>query len=152
MATPLTEGLPVRVAERESNAADLKSGLFYPYYSGLTGTVAKLYADGTAAVAIDSDSLPAEIRSRHQKGTEAMRQKWLDGLSDEARNKLSAGEKKFALRYNLLVGISDLSPTGEPTQARLAGDSAAEPSRKSLAEMEADEAKHLAEIAQKRKA
>ena len=46
-----------------------------------------------------------------------MRQKWLDNLSDEARNKLSAAEKKFSLRYNLLVGLTDLTPTDAPTPA-----------------------------------
>jgi len=145
MSNTLTESTSVRLAERESNAADLKSGLFYPYYSGLTGQVAKIYPDGTAAVTIDAASMPPEIRTRHTKGTDAMRQKWLDGLSDEARNKLSAGEKKFALRYTLLVAVGDLSPMEAALEAP------AEPVRKSLADIEADEAKHLAEVAQKRK-
>ena len=145
MSTTLAESVPVRLAERESNAADLKSGLFYPYYSGLTGVVAKIYPDGTAAVTIDADSMPTEIRVRHHKGTDAMRQKWLDGLSDEARNKLSSGEKKFALRYTLLVGVGDLSPTGPRLETTL------EPTRKSLADMDAAEAQHLAEVAEKRK-
>ena len=136
---PLAEGAAVKLADRETGAADLKSGLFYPYYRGLTGTIAKLYSDGTAAVAVDSDSLPEDIRKRHQAGTEAMRQKWLDGLSDEGRNKLSAAERKFSLRYSLLVSVGDLS----------AGD-APEPSRKSLTEIEADEAAHLAEVSKKK--
>ena len=107
----LTEGSPVRLADREPNAADSKSGLYFtPIIVTLTGVIAKLYADETATVMIDPESLPSEIRARHQAGTDAMRQKWLDGLSDEARNKLSAAEKKFALRYNLLVGLADLSP------------------------------------------
>ena len=134
-----TEGAPVRLADRDTSAADTKSGLFYPYYRGLTGTVAKLYSDNTAAVAVDPDSLPEDIRKRHQAGTEAMRQKWLDGLSDEGRNKLSAAEKKFSLRYSLLVSLTDLTPAEAP-----------EPSRKSLTEIEADEAVHLAEVSQKR--
>lgn len=138
-ATPtLTEGQAVRLADRETTAADTKSGLFYPYYRGLTGTIAKLYSDSTAAVAVDPDSLPEDIRRRHQAGTDAMRQKWLDGLSEEGRNKLSAAEKKFSLRYSLLVGVSDLSP----------GD-AAETPRKSLSEIEDAEAAHLAEVAKK---
>ena len=153
MPKTLTDGSPIRLTEREANAADLKSGLFYPYYSGLTGIIAKLYADGTAAITIDSESLPAEIRGRHQKGTDAMRQKWLDGLSDEARNKLSAGEKKFSLRYTLLVGVDDLSLTNQPAQATAQASlnmaAAPEPTRKSLAEIEAEEARHLAEVAQK---
>ena len=119
-AAPLTEGAPVRLADREPSAADNKSGLFYPHYRSLTGTVAKLYADGTATVSIDAESLPTEIRTRHQAGTDAMRQKWLDGLSDEARNKLSAAEKKFSLRYNLLVGVADLVPADAPAPSALA--------------------------------
>jgi len=139
--TPLlTEGAPVRLADRETSAADTKSGLFYPYYRGLTGTIAKLYSDNTAAIAIDPDSLPEDIRKRHQAGTDAMRQKWLDGLSDEGRNKLSAAEKKFSLRYSLLVSLTDLSPSDAP-----------EPSRKSLTEIEEAEAAHLDEVAKKKR-
>ena len=136
---PLTEGAPVRLADRDTSAADTKSGLFYPYYRGLTGTIAKLYSDNTAAIAVDPDSLPEDIRKRHQAGTDAMRQKWLDGLSDEGRNKLSAAEKKFSLRYSLLVSLTDLTPAEAP-----------ELSRKSIAEIEADEAAHLAEVAKKK--
>ena len=172
---PLAEGDTVRLADREPNAADTKSGLFYPYYRALTGTVAKLYADGTAAVAIDTESLPAEIRARHQAGTDAMRQKWLDNLSDEARNKLSAAEKKFSLRYNLLVGITDLTltdapappapaaadvPTSAPAarrgqaiaQANTDGDDVPETPRRSMEELEADEARYLADRAAKKDA
>lgn len=136
---PLVEGDPVRLADRETTAADTKSGLFYPYYRGLTGTIAKLYSDSTAAVAVDPESLPGDIRKRHQTGTDAMRQKWLDGLSEEGRNKLSAAEKKFSLRYSLLVSLSDLSPGDAP-----------EPARKSLSEIEEAEAAHLAEVAKKK--
>ncbi len=138
-AKPLTEGEAVRLADRETTAADTKSGLFYPYYRGLTGTLAKLYSDNTAALSVDPDSLPEDIRKRHQAGTEAMRQKWLDGLSEEGRNKLSAAEKKFSLRYSLLVSVLDLSPSD-----------AAEPSRKSLSQIEDAEAAHLAEVAKKK--
>jgi len=137
---PLAEGDPVRLADRETTAPDTKSGLFYPYYRGLTGTIAKLYSDSTAAVAVDPESLPDDIRKRHQTGTDAMRQKWLDGLSEEGRNKLSAAEKKFSLRYSLLVSVSDLSPGDAP-----------EPVRKSLPEIEEAEAAHLAEVAKRKK-
>lgn len=171
----LTEGSPVCLADREPNAADSKSGLYYPYYRNLTGIIAKLYADDTATVTIDPESLPSEIRARHQAGTEAMRQKWLDGLSDEARNKLSASEKKFALRYNLLVGLADLSPGQalpapapalaapapahpapsakrgqEVAQASLDMDDLPATPRKSLEELDADEARYLAERAAKK--
>jgi len=136
------EGTAVRLSEREPSAADAKSGLFYPHYRGLTGTVSKVYADSTATVSVDPDSLPEDIRKRHQAGTDAMRQKWLDGLSDEARNKLSAAEKKFSLRYSLLVSVSDLSVNSDTPEA----------ARKSLAEIEEAEAQHLAEVAKKKAA
>jgi len=174
----LAEGSPVRLADREPAAADTKSGLFYPHYRALTGTVAKLYADGTATVSIDPESLPPEIRARHQAGTDAMRQKWLDNLSDEARNKLSAAEKKFSLRYNLLVGVSDLSPVDAlaPTSteapapeapapaavsprrgqaiAKDAGDGEDVPEtpRKSMDELKAEEDRYIADRAAKKDA
>ena len=150
-APPLAAGTPIRLADREAGAADTKSGLFYPYYRGLTGSVSKDYADGTVSISVDSDSLPEEIRKRHQTGTEAMRTKWLDGLSDEARNKLSAAEKKFSLRYSILVSAEDLTVTGAPAEAAPAaspahpvGDDAG---RKTLDDYANAEAQHLAEIA-----
>jgi hypothetical protein len=175
---PLAEGAAVRLADREPNAADNKSGLFYPYYRNLTGTVAKLYADGTATITVDSESLPPEIRARHQSGTDAMRQKWLDGLSDEARNKLSAAEKKFSLRYNLLIGVPDLTPISPPAlaapapaeleapepartairgqaiapQTSLEMDDLPETPRKSTSDLAEAEAKYLTEISQKKEA
>lgn len=150
-AEPMASGTPVRIADREAGSADIKSGLFYPYYRGLTGTVTKDYADGTVSLSVDAESLPEAIRRRHQTGTEAMRTKWLDGLSDEARNKLSAAEKKFSLRYSLLVGADDLTVTGAPAEmapaaapAHPVGDDAG---RKTLNDYADAEAQHLAEIA-----
>src|SRR5579875_2524122 len=109
MAKKLTEGDSVQIADRETTPADTKSGLFYPHYRGLLGTLGKVYADGTATVNVNPDSLTPEIKTRHEAGTQVMRQKWLDGLSDEARNRLSAGEKKFTLRYTVLVSLDDLT-------------------------------------------
>ena len=150
-APGLASGTPVGLADRDTTSADVKSGLFYPYYRGLTGNVTKDYGDGTVSITVDADSLPEEIRKRHQTGTEAMRTKWLDGLSDEARNKLSAAEKKFSLRYSLLVAREDLTVTGTPADtspapapAHPTGDDAG---RKSLSDYANAEAQHLAEIA-----
>lgn len=151
-ADRLADRTPVQIADREALAADLKSGLYYPYYRGLTGTVTRDYGDGTVSVSVDAGSLPEEIRLRHQAGTEAMRAKWLDGLSDEARNKLSASEKKFSLRYSLLVGAADLAATGAPAPAS-AGDAAApahpvgDAGRGTLSDYAEAEAQRLAEVA-----
>lgn len=146
MPKKLAEGDAVLMTDREATAADAKSGLFYPHYRGLSGTLGKLYADGTATLHVEEGSLPPDVRERHLTGSQAMRQKWLDGLSDEARNRLSAAEKKFALRYTILVSVDDLR--GMETGAALSKP-ADEPTRKSLADLEAEEARHLAQIAKK---
>lgn len=144
----LTVGEPVSASPREATPADAKSGLFYPHYRGLTGTIHKIYPDGTAIVLVDDQSLPEDVRERHQAGTQAMRQKWLDGLSDEARNRLSASEKKFALRYTILIALGDLTSLGDAAVAKEAND-VPQPARKSLAELEAEESRHLAEVGKK---
>jgi len=169
MPRKLAEGDQVQIADREPTPADTKSQLFFAHYRGARGTLSKLYADGTALVIADTGSMPDDVRSRHDAGTTAMRQKWLDGLSDEARNRLSSAEKKFALRYSILVAQEDVrseGPAPAPTAEVKAPDAAAPPpkgeeapvldldmppaSRKSLDEIEADEARHLSEVRQKK--
>lgn len=118
-ATPKTAkfepGSHVQVAPREQTSADIKSGLYYPHYANLYGTILKLYGE-EASVLVDRDSLPTEVRARHEEGEKAMRQKWLDGLSEEARNRLSAREKEFGLNYAVLVSVNDLKPF-DPSKA-----------------------------------
>lgn len=159
------EGDTVRVSDREPVTADTRSGLFYPHYRGLTGTLAKVYGDGTASVTVDLESLPEDARARHEAGVQKTRQKWLDGLSDEARNRLSAAEKKFQLRYTILVSTDDLTrfdaPRTEETAPRAKASAAEEqpaldlststaPARKSLEDLEAEETRHLEEVARKK--
>jgi hypothetical protein len=136
MSNPLAEGDKVRVKDREQTAADIKSQLFYDHYRNLVGTVAKIYADGTASINVDQAALPKEISQRHDQTASGIRQKWLDGLSEEARNKLSAADKSFALRYTIIVSLSDLEPYSGDTPTP----------RKTLAELEAEEAKHLEQV------
>lgn len=158
MPTTFHEGDLVQIADREPTAADVKSQLFYPHYRSVRGVLSKLYPDGTALVIADGASLPGDVRARHDSGTTAMRQKWLDGLSDEGRNRLTAAEKKFALRYSVLVSQLDLRPAGSvPEAAALVQSAASVPAeaaepgaeaspRKSLEDIEADEDRHLSEM------
>jgi hypothetical protein len=108
MSSEFTAGDAVKISDRDPVTADNKNGLFYPHYRGLMGTLAKMYDDGTASITIDPVSLPETMRSRHEAGSEAQRRKWLEGLSDEARNRLTAAEKQFSLRYTVLVAATDL--------------------------------------------
>lgn len=158
MPHPFAEGDTVQIADREPTAADTKSQLFYAHYRRVRGTVSKLYADGSALVIAENGSLPGDVRSRHEAGTTAMRQKWLDGLSEEGRSRLSAAEKKFALRYSMLVSQADLRPAGSapdalpspaaaPAASTDTSDAApSSPPRKSMEDLEADEARHLSEM------
>jgi hypothetical protein len=163
MSKPLAEGDKVRVKDRDQVAADIKSQLFYEHYRNLTGTLAKLYSDGTASVYVDSDALAKDIAQRHSQSSDSLRQKWLEGLSEEARNKLSTADKNFTLRYTILIAASDLEahvPAQKPVAAAPAKSASAsastatataEPARKTLAELEAEEARHLEEIQNKNK-
>jgi hypothetical protein len=129
-------GDTVVVASRPQTSADIASHLYYPHYAGLSGTILKVYGE-EAAVLVDRSSLPSPILTRHEQNEKHQRQRWLDSLSDEARNKLSASEKQFALNYAILVSVKDL---GAGTAS--ASDDA--PTRKTAKELEDAEAEFLA--------
>jgi ribosomal protein L21E len=100
-------GDTVKIIEREQTPADVKSGTFYPFYCGLYGTVDRMYED-EVCILVDHSSLPKGVLDRHIDIQESMKKKWLEGLSNEARNRLSAEEKRFTLSYTLLVQAVDL--------------------------------------------
>ena len=103
------EGDRVRIMERSATSADTKTGLFYNYYAGLTGTVFKLYGNGPtsqAAIEVDIVSLPDDVARRHRE----VRDQMFSTLTGEARRQsLIGGEHEFNLRYVILVGIGDLT-------------------------------------------
>lgn len=107
-AAKLETGAHVRLADRPATAADAKNRIFYEHYRNLTGTVRRVYGE-EAWVEIDRDALPAHILQRHAQSENAMKKRWLDGLSDEARNRLTPEEKRFFLRYSVLVATNDLT-------------------------------------------
>ena len=114
----ITVGTRVVVVEREQLAADVKSGLFYPHYAGLTGEVLKVYGQ-ECAVLVDRTALPPAIIERHQQNEKQQRQRWLDGLSEDARSKLSAKEKELELNYAILVSLSDLTVSTDGGDSRI---------------------------------
>jgi len=155
MSKPLAEGDRVKVIDREQTAADIKSQLYYEHYRNLVGNIAKLYADGTTSINVDQQALSKEVAKRHDETATGIRQRWLDGMSDEGRNRLTATEKTFNLRYTILVAQSDVElfsgaiPAATPAKAIAAPapEPVVEaPARKSLEELEAEEARHLEEI------
>ena len=110
----------IRVVTRELTPEDAKSGLYYAYFGGLTGTVDRVYPDGSVCVDVDLDSLTEETRTRHAAMQEAERKRWLDGLSDEVRNRLTAEQKQLEMSYRILVSKQDVEVTkdGKPAPER----------------------------------
>lgn len=107
--TKLKHGDAVVIVARDQAPQDVKSGLYFPHYANLRGTILKLYGE-EASVVVDRDSLPVEVRARHEEGEKAMRQRWLDNLSEEGRGRLSDREKQFSLNYAVLISVADLVP------------------------------------------
>lgn len=147
MSKPLAEGDRVRVKDREQVAADIKSQLFYEHYRGLVGTVAKIYQDGTASVDVDQQALTKEVSKRHDETASGIKQRWLDGMSEEGRGKLTATEKQFNLRYTILLATADLEPyTGAASAPAKAEAAESAAPRKTLEEIDAEEARHFEEV------
>ncbi|SRR5579862_7751832 len=113
MATIKTGDL-VRISDRPATPQDLKSGLFFNHYRGLVGSVRKVYNAQEVAVEIELDGLPEDIWKRHMQTRDQMRERWLAGLPDDARRKLTAEQKEFILRYVVLVGLNDLEKRRAP--------------------------------------
>lgn len=114
------EGNLVQIKSREATAEEAKNGRYAPYLGNATGSVLKAYNAQEVAVKIDLNSLDTAVRERHQKQQEAMQQKWLDSLSEEARNRLTAEEKTLRLNYVVLLAESDLMPYKEGKSASAA--------------------------------
>lgn len=158
----LNVGQAVRLADHEPvTGPDAKPVPFYDYYRNLTGTVAKVFDDGTVSVTIDRASLPGDIRRRHEDCEQKDRDKWLDKLSDEERNRLTAQQKQFSYRYTVLVGADDVLPAGSAPQSPQSAKPsapAAKPApadtpapRASLDDLAAAEERHLREINERAK-
>lgn len=122
MPTQYKEGDRVQIADRAATADDVKSGLFYDYFRGMTGTIQKIYATEEVAIELEQESMDEAVARRHADVQEQMKTRWMDNLSEEARNRLEPAEKDFRLRYSVLVTMKDLTapalPKGETT-ARL---------------------------------
>ncbi|MDI6828178.1 MAG: hypothetical protein QME62_06825 [Armatimonadota bacterium] len=113
----IKEGDYVRVIARECTPADAKNGLFYGYFAGICGTVERIYEGNEVCLKVDLETLPQDILKRHIEIQESIKRKWLNGLSGEARNRLTPEEKQFELSYSILVSVNDIekAKTGEKT-------------------------------------
>jgi hypothetical protein len=143
-----SEGARVRVATRQATADDARSGLYYPHFAGLTGSVQHVYDQDEVAVEIEPEALTAEVRARHASVRDQMKTKWLEGLSEEGRSRLTERERDFRLRYVVLVSSRDLElaprpaePTSEDARPEPARE---EPRRTTLDDLDRAEEEELA--------
>ena len=67
----------------------------------------KVYGN-EVAVEVELNALPEDIWKRHMQTRDQMRERWLEGLADDARRKLTPAQKQFDLRYVVLVSVQDL--------------------------------------------
>ena len=104
------EGDRVQIRARDAQGKELQEGRYAPHLANAVGTVLKVYAPQEIAVDLDLESLPDAIRQRHAEQQTRMHERWLNSLSEEARNRLTDDEKSFHLRYVALLAEDDLLP------------------------------------------
>jgi hypothetical protein len=125
----------VRIADAQPGTPDPKGLVYYEYFRGLAGNVVKAYPDGSVAIAVNRKTLPAEIRTRHEASEIFHRDKWIASLSEEDRNRLTERDKKFKLRYTILVAAKHVVPENSTVLT--------DKGRPTLADIEAAEQAHL---------
>ncbi|MGQ9658306.1 MAG: hypothetical protein ACUVV1_10470 [Fimbriimonadales bacterium] len=127
------EGDRVQVRARDAQGKEALEGRYAPHLANAVGTVLKVYTPQEIAVDLDLDSLPDAIRERHAEQQTRMHERWLNSLSEEARNRLTDDEKSFHLRYVALLAEDDLLPLKASRTARTSAKSAATTARESSA-------------------
>lgn len=138
------EGDRVKVIARDQTNADIKSGLYYPHFANLRGAILKVYGE-EASVLVDRETLPDEVRKRHETTETSERKRYLDRLSEDAKGKLGQKEKEFNLAYAVLVSINDLEKDkSAPKSASALTEAEAEAKRLTEKDLEAKEAEFLA--------
>ncbi|MDO8586656.1 MAG: hypothetical protein Q7T82_06405 [Armatimonadota bacterium] len=121
----------VHIADREPNPNDSKSGLFYGYFRNLTGVIERVYEDNTVCIDVNIDSLPDDVRIRHKEMETAARDKWIGGLSQEQRSRLTERDKQFTMSYKVVVSAADVNPAGKGPAKNVAKTAKAEASSSS---------------------
>jgi pyruvate/2-oxoglutarate dehydrogenase complex dihydrolipoamide acyltransferase (E2) component len=119
------EGDRVQVRARAAQGKEAQEGRYAPHLANAVGTVLKVYTPQEIAVDLDLESLPDAIRERHAEQQTRMHERWLNSLSEEARNRLTDEEKSFHLRYVALLAEDDLLPLKASTSPRASAKPAA---------------------------
>lgn len=108
----------VRIVTREQTAADVRENAYFPHMAGLEGTVSKVYSPEEVCVVVERETLPEENATRHAEIETHLQEKWLDSISQEARNNLSDEERQFNLNYTIVLDGNDLEPVKGKRKAK----------------------------------
>ena len=103
-----TEGDHVRVVTRPVTDEDRKKNRYFDHMAGLTGTIQNVYSETEIAIRVDRESMSKITAEVQKTATNRMRQKFLDGTSEEQKKTLTKEELEFDAHYVLLVQGSDL--------------------------------------------
>lgn len=114
---PLKTGDRVKICDRDMTLADVKSGQYYDYFRNLIGTIERIYDDNTACINVDMESLPEGVLNNHRSVEDSVRNRWVNGLGVEQKERIREADKQLTLRYNILVNVADLSPAGKAKSA-----------------------------------
>ena len=106
----LKTGTKVQLEKRDVTPQDMADRLYFSYFGGLTGTVDRIFDDGSVCVDVDLESLSPEARERHKQMQKAENERWLNSVSAEAKRKLTPEQKKLRISYKILVSHADLRP------------------------------------------
>jgi hypothetical protein len=98
----------VRIVTRAVTKEDRATNSYYEHLAGLAGTVTQAYNRDEIAVKIDPDAFTPAIAQAHKEAVKRMRLKFIGGLSEEQKRKLSKEEKQFDANYVLLLHSDDL--------------------------------------------
>ncbi|MEP0765221.1 MAG: hypothetical protein HRF45_01590 [Fimbriimonadia bacterium] len=140
----------VRIKERAATEQDVASMTYFPHYAGLEGEVTRIYDSGEAAVTIDPDCLQPAAAEMHRKVQQRVADKFLAGLSEEGRKRLTPEEKEIRLNYVVLVQPADLEPakvaktTAKPKAQPEGAEAATAPKRPSAKDLKKAEEEYLA--------
>lgn len=147
-ATDFQVGDRVRTVDREATPDETKKRIFFNHMRNLSGIVRRVYEEESEIwIDVDLNSLPETVRQRHEETEAAMRNKWLDSLSDEARRKLGNAESTFKLKYSVLTSpnhviLEERGAEAPPTGPQGRSEDAA-PKRKTLKDLNAAEREFL---------
>jgi len=130
----------VRIKTREVTTTDLESGYYFRHYGGMEGEVARVFADDIA-VRMERESLGPDVRKMHEHIEQRVKDKFLTGLSEEGRKRLSPEERSVNLNFVVLVHPADLEPLSGAKPAPAKKEEP--PARKTAEELERAEEEYL---------